>query len=45
MYNRPIYPGAMTPAQMFNRILNAAAAVIITAAGVAAMFTMFILFN
>lgn len=45
MYNRPIYPGAMTPAQMVNRALTAAAAVMLTAATVAAMLTIILIFN
>lgn len=41
----PIYPGAMTPAQLTRRILTAAASVAITAAFTAAMLTVFIIFN
>ena len=41
----PIYPGAMTPAQLMRRALTAAASVAATAAFTAAMLTAIIIFN
>ena len=43
--NTPIFPGAMTPAQLTRRVLTAAASVASTAIFVAAMFTAAIIFN
>ena len=41
----PMYPGAMTPAQLARRALTAAASAAITAAFIAAMLTAAIIFN
>ena len=41
----PTHPGAMTPAQLIRRTLARAAAAIITAATVAALTALFIIFN
>lgn len=43
--NTPLFPGAMTPAQILCRDLAKAACIIATAATVAAFCTMFIMFN
>ena len=40
----PIYPGAMTPAQLVKRAAAAAAAAAMTAAAIAAMLTLSIIF-
>lgn len=46
MYNRPLYPGAMTPAQLtrrtLRRIRDGIAAAIITAATMTAIITIYI---
>ena len=41
----PIHPGAMTPAQIAGRALAAAVVIVTTAATIAAMLTIFVLFN
>lgn len=43
--NTPLFPGAMTPAQILHRDITKAASIIATAATVAAFCTMFIMFN
>ena len=42
--NHPIFPGAMTPAQLVKRAATAAAAAAMTAAAIAAMLTLTIIF-
>lgn len=44
MFNRPIHPGAMTPAQMARRAAETAAAAMLTAATIATLTALAIIF-